>query len=139
MITERRRHVAESRVCEAPALGTHARLGRAHVDRPAVITVPVQRHKKRAGACAALDSLLFYYTISGHRAAMLLANTCRQGKKPTKSPAIWWRQHPDAIHLQGMAHLVDPGAHLYLAWEREHRADDDAQEHQRQKHAACIA
>jgi hypothetical protein len=46
MITERRRHVAESRVCEAPALGTHARLGRAHVDRPAVITVPVQRHKK---------------------------------------------------------------------------------------------
>jgi hypothetical protein len=31
--------------------------------------------KKRAGAHAALDSLLSYYTISGHGAAMLPANT----------------------------------------------------------------
>jgi hypothetical protein len=31
--------------------------------------------KKRAGTHSALDSLRFYYTISGHRAAMLLANT----------------------------------------------------------------
>jgi hypothetical protein len=30
--------------------------------------------KKRAGTHSALDSLLFYYTISGHGAAMLLAN-----------------------------------------------------------------
>ena len=31
--------------------------------------------KKRAVTHSALDSLLFYYTISGHGAAMLLANT----------------------------------------------------------------
>jgi hypothetical protein len=33
------------------------------------------RDKKRAGTHCALDSLLFQYTISGHGAAMLLANT----------------------------------------------------------------
>jgi hypothetical protein len=31
--------------------------------------------KKRVGARSALDSLLFHYTISGHRAALLPANT----------------------------------------------------------------
>jgi hypothetical protein len=36
-----------------------------------------------------------------------------------QSPSIWWRQLPDAVYLQGVAHLVDPGAHPVLARERE--------------------
>jgi hypothetical protein len=51
------------------------RQGGAHVYRRAVIAVHAQRHKKRASARAALDSLLSYYTISRHRAARLPANT----------------------------------------------------------------
>jgi PAS domain S-box-containing protein len=29
-----------------------------------------------------------------------------------QSPAIGWRQHPDAIHLDGIVHMVDPSAHI---------------------------
>jgi hypothetical protein len=52
-------------------------------------------------------------------------------------PVIWWRQHPDAIVLQGMGHLVDPRTHCSMGRYREHYAKEHSHEHQRQKHPSC--
>jgi hypothetical protein len=41
--------------------------------------------------------------------------------------------------LQGIAQLVDPGAHVFVARDREQRAEDDAEEHQRKEHPSCVA
>ena len=54
-----------------------------------------------------------------------------------QSPVIWWRQHPDAIVLQGIAHLVDPRTHCSMGRYREHHAKEHSHEHQRQKHPSC--
>jgi hypothetical protein len=53
------------------------------------------------------------------------------------SPSICWRQHANAIRLQGMAHLMDPGAPICLAGEREQPTEDDTHEQQRNKQASC--
>ena len=45
--------------------------------------------KKRAGTHSALDSLLFYYTISGHGAAMLLANAAGTDTRPGQAPFVF--------------------------------------------------
>jgi hypothetical protein len=53
-------------------------------------------------------------------------------------PTISWRQHPDAIHLQGMIQLVYPGRHIAKARESKQRAEDDAEEQQGKEYPSCI-
>ena len=87
----RRRGVGRRQPDELPPLLNRVE---AHVYRPVCAwSACPPRDAKRAGAHAALDSLLFYYTISRHGAAMLPANAVAPRKAPGGVVQHWLRAH----------------------------------------------